>query len=264
MNTPLLPVISLTTLILLPVCESIAKPSTHSLDTTQENVVDTGDQARSEDRRADGAQRGGRRGPGPGNAVAAPVPDIDPNSLEVYKAIDGVELNAHIFNPEGHSSGDSRPVMVFLHGGALRFGSPTEGYELAERFIPDGVVVISAEYRLLGTNAETVDQLVSDTKSIIRWTRENADRLGIDPEKVLVSGHGSGAYLTMLAVVLDEHDDPLDNLAISAMPDSVIFWSLLTTRRDNPRSSMVPEGYTMADFSAPEVCLLYTSDAADD
>lgn len=254
MNKVVLPLISFAIIVLLSACGSTSQ-SPAVTAAPPESVAETGDAAAQANRRPDGPPAGGR-GPGPatgpGSGEGAPVPDIDPTALEVYKTIDGVELNAHIFNPEGHSSNDSRPVLIFLHGGALRFGDPTEGYRLAEYFNPKGVVVISASYRLIGSDAETVDQLVSDTKSLTRWTRENADRLGIDPNKIQFSGHGTGAYLAMLGVLLEGHNAPSDNLTISARPDSVVFWSLVTTRRDNPQNSIIPEGYTMADFSAPE------------
>ena len=222
-----------------------------------DTAIETGDQPTSENRRPNGppgagAGPGSGRGPGPSGGVQVPVPDITPSALAVYKTLGELELNAHIFNPEGHSADDSRPVIIFLHGGALRFGDPTEGYRLAEYFNPMGVVVISAEYRLIGTDAETVDQLVADTKSLTRWTREQANRLGINPENIMFSGHGTGAYLAMLGTLLEGHNAPSDNLMVSAVPDSVVFWSLVTTRRDNPQNSIVPEGYTMADFSAPE------------
>lgn len=246
--------ISLVTLILLSACES-STSQTYVAEVASEQIPESANEAEASINSPNGPPAGGMgmgMGMGPSAGVQVPVPDIDPSAIEVYKTVNGIKLNAHIFNPEDHSSSDARPVMIFLHGGALRFGDPTEGYGLAEYFNPKGVVVISAEYRLIGTNAETVDQLVADTKSLTRWTRENADSLGIDPEKILFSGHGTGAYLTMLGVLLDGHNEPSDNLIISAMPNSVVFWSLVTTRRNNPQNSILPEGYTMADFSAPE------------
>lgn len=259
MNKVFLVPLSFAILLLLAACGS-ATQSTSDKSAAEVSAETPENQARppraeqgSANLRPDGPPGGGRgAGPGPAGGVQVPVPDISPSALEVYKTIEGVELNAHIFNPEGHSSSRSRPVLIFLHGGALRFGDPTEGYRIAEYFNHIGVVVISAEYRLIGTDAETVDQLVSDTKSLTRWIRENSDRLGIDPEKVQFSGHGTGAYLGMLGVLLEGHNAPSDNMTVSAMPDSVVFWSLVTTRRNNPQNSILPEGYTMADFSAPE------------
>lgn len=207
---------------------------------------------------AGGMGAGGMGGPpGAGGMGAppaeAPIPDIDPSLVEVYKTVDGVELSAHVFNPEGHSADSSAPALIYFHGGGLRRGSPTGGYEVAERFVPEGMVVISPQYRLLENNAESLDQIVADAKSVVRWTRENADRLGVKPDQIIASGHSAGGYLSMVTGVIPGLDEAGEDASVSSVPNAVVLWSSTPSRRDNAENSMVPEGRTMAEFSAPEV-----------
>lgn len=207
-------------------------------------------------------QGGDGMGPPPADGMGAPpagmgappaeqVPDIEPALVEVFKTIGDIELSAHVFNPEGHSAESSAPAMIFYHGGGFRRGSATQGYEIAERFIPEGVVVVAAEYRLLQTNTETLDTIVADAKSLVRWVRENADRLGVDPDRIVTSGHSAGSYLAMATAIVPGFEEASEDASISSVPNAMVLWSSTESRRDNPENSMVPEGYTIEDFSAP-------------
>src|SRR5690606_40079937 len=40
---------------------------------------------------------------------------------------------------------------------------------------------------------------IHDTKAAIRWTRANADRLGIDADKIAVAGYSAGGMLALMA-----------------------------------------------------------------
>ena len=192
---------------------------------------------------------------GGGPAPQEPATDITPNLIATYKTIGDLELQAHIFNAQGPStennrSEDKSASLVFLHGGALRRGSPTQGYEFAEQFTPLGVAVVAVQYRLLDTNAETLDQILADAKSAIRWLRQNSEDLGIDPDRIVLAGHSAGAYLTLTTGVVPAFDEASEDADVSSMPNALIPWSAIVTRNDDPENSIVPEGLQMADFSA--------------
>lgn len=175
-------------------------------------------------------------------------PLIEPSSIETYKAVGDSELSAHLFNPEGHTTDDSRAVLIFMHGGGMRGGSPQQGYDLAARLIPEGISVVSIQYRLLDTPDRTLDEIISDAKSSVRWLRENASDLGYDPDRIVISGHSAGAYLALTTGVIDKFDESSENLDISSIPNQMILWSVPVSRSDNPENSMVPEGYSIDDF----------------
>jgi acetyl esterase len=191
---------------------------------------------------------------GPPGAPGGPPPQGqtlagEPDQILTYKEVEGIALQAHIFNPEGTSDARGSAALVFLHGGGLRQGSPAQGYEFAERFSAEGLAVVSIQYRLLGTNAETLDQLVADGKSAIRWLRENSDELGIDPDRIAMMGHSAGASLTLTTSVVPAFDEESENAEISSMPNAIVAWSPTITRSDDPENSIVAEGMLMEDLS---------------
>ncbi len=102
-----------------------------------------------------------------------------------------------LFMPEGI---DDAPVLVFFHGGALTAGNKSAGEALATRFVPQGVGIVSANYRLSPGVMHPAH--TQDAAAAFAWVVENIERYGGDPERVFVSGHSAGAYLAAL-VALD-------------------------------------------------------------
>lgn len=104
------------------------------------------------------------------------------------------------------TSGPTRPVMVWLHGGAFLFGAGSDPlYDGSRLARENGVVVVTINYRLgaLGYLAhpslrdhETgacgnwglLDQIAA-----VRWVRENASAFGGDPDNITIFGESAGA-----------------------------------------------------------------------
>lgn len=183
--------------------------------------------------------QGGAMGPPPDESS-----DLSPTSKVTYKSVEGKDLQLHIFNPEGHNAGDARPALVFYHGGGFRFGNPQAGYDLSERLNPKGVVLIAPDYRLIDRDDRTLDQIMSDAKSSVRYIRANADALGIDPDKIVASGHSAGAYLAAVNGFFDGFDEPGEDTALSAQANAMILWSMGTERAGRN----IGEGRTEDDY----------------
>lgn len=187
----------------------------------------------------------GNRAPPPQEPESDSVPDL----ITTYKRVGETELSAHIFYPEGHSLDDETPVLLFMHGGGLRRGSPSQGYAFADRFTPEGVAVVSVQYRLLDDTGTKLNHIIADAKSAVRWLREHANELGMDPQRIAMFGHSAGAFLVLSTGVLPILDEASENSDVSSVPNALIPWSSVTTRRDDPENSMVPAGMTMQDMS---------------
>jgi acetyl esterase/lipase len=116
-----------------------------------------------------------------------------------------------IFMPEGATDA---PVIVFFHGGALQYGDKSHGEVLAMRFVPEGVGIASANYRL--SPAVMHPAHIQDAAAAFAWAVKNIERYGGDPERVYVSGHSAGAYLATLMALdpahLALHDLKLDTI----------------------------------------------------
>ncbi|MGA0600979.1 carboxylesterase/lipase family protein [Caulobacter sp. KR2-114] len=98
------------------------------------------------------------------------------------------------------------PVMVWIHGGAFRFGSGSARIYDGAPFARDGVILVSLNYRLgaLGwfahpalTRAASPDEpLVNyglmDQIAALRWVQHNIAAFGGDPANVTVFGESAG------------------------------------------------------------------------
>lgn len=154
------------------------------------------------------------------DAIAA---DLEPTRNVVYKSIGDRELHLHIFNPAGHKKTDRRAAIVVIHGGGWTGGTPRWFYPISEHFAKLDVVGISIEYRLLKKGSGiTVFDCLKDGRSAIRYVREHADELGIDPSRVIAAGGSAGGHVAAGTALFESVNEPGDNLQISAVPNALV------------------------------------------
>ena len=123
--------------------------------------------------------------------------------VEIYKTIDGIQLEAHIFFPPDHKQSEMHPAFVFFHGGGWFEGEPENGYRLSEHWASRGMVAVAFEYRLADFDSVSPSECVTDAKSAIRWLRIHAQELGIDPDKIVVTGGSAGGHLAISTAMLE-------------------------------------------------------------
>jgi acetyl esterase/lipase len=92
---------------------------------------------------------------------------------------------------------EKRTAVLQLHGGGFRGGAKENLSANCRQFAERGYVAVASQYRLVH-QAQWPSQ-IEDVKAAVRWTRSNADRLGIDPEKIAVAGYSAGATLSLVA-----------------------------------------------------------------
>lgn len=114
----------------------------------------------------------------------------------VYKTVDGVPIHADVYRA---SPTEPRPVLMWIHGGALIMGS-REGlpaYQL-ERYLAAGLTVVSIDYRLAPETK--MPAIIEDVRDAYAWIlREGPALFGLDGERVAVAGHSAGGYLTLMS-----------------------------------------------------------------
>lgn len=104
-----------------------------------------------------------------------------------------------VYDAAGAADGPSgeRPCLVWMHGGAFIAGNldmPEADWtsrELAQRA---GAVVVSVDYRLCNDGVH-YPVPHDDVVAAVRWARQSAAELGIDPGRVSVGGASAGANL---------------------------------------------------------------------
>lgn len=131
-------------------------------------------------------------------------------------------LNIEVYTPKGDQA-KGRPCIVFYFGGAwaskMKQGFNVFSSELAMR----GYVAINGDYRVGFDKAnlvalcvgnpdrdmrEAMFRGVQDTKALIRHLRANAEKYGIDPDKIYVAGGSAGGGNALGAAYMDDKDVP--------------------------------------------------------
>jgi acetyl esterase/lipase len=113
-----------------------------------------------------------------------------------YKYVEGHAIKADVYRPPDNRV---RPVILFLHGGALIFGDRT-GIRNAQlgRYLKEGFVVVSIDYRLAPETK--LPGIIEDLRDAYRWVRTDGRELfHADPKRIAVVGHSAGGYLTLSA-----------------------------------------------------------------
>jgi para-nitrobenzyl esterase len=121
-------------------------------------------------------------------------------------------LFLNVYTPDSGDHRQLRPVMVWIHGGALVFGE-SDDYD-PTLLVQDGVIVVTINYRLgaLGflahpafaaektdpdhdhdTDANSAgDYGLMDQQLALRWVRDNIVFFGGDPQNVTIFGESAG------------------------------------------------------------------------
>ena len=115
----------------------------------------------------------------------------------------GRDLKCDVFTPPGESDG-KRPAILLVHGGAWKLGDRKQLRGYGFLIGREGYVCVASEYRL-SEEAQWPAQL-HDVKAALRWMRANADDLGIDPDRIAISGASSGGHMGLIAAATA--DDP--------------------------------------------------------
>jgi acetyl esterase/lipase len=95
-----------------------------------------------------------------------------------------------------------RPAILWMHGGGFRTGNDkTQRYivEMANRFAKRGYVCLSINYRVRENPRDditgTISDALEDAMEGLNWLRENSNKLGIDPSKIVIGGGSAGGIL---------------------------------------------------------------------
>ena len=139
----------------------------------------------------------------------------------VYKTSAGEKQQMEIYFPSNHDPAKKKvPGMIMFHGGAWVGGSLKEFRRTCAYFASRGLVCATANYQMLKMSKQEARKLppgesfkrvcVTDAKSAIRWYKQNAEKLGIDPDRIITGGTSAGGHISALATMSPHLDDPKD------------------------------------------------------
>lgn len=144
-----------------------------------------------------------------------------------------VELHMDVYSPKDDSE-NKRAAVLVMHGGAFAAGNKADmdqqSVTYCDSLAARGFVAISVQYRLgIATKIEnkvlSIDSLdfsrsvyrgIQDVRAAVRYVRSNADKLGIDKDRIYLLGNSAGAILALENIYMDKaseippvaHDSP--------------------------------------------------------
>lgn len=136
-----------------------------------------------------------------------------------------VELELHVFKPDGWQASDRRPAIVFFFGGGWINGTPEQFYNQSRDLAELGLVAVSAEYRIRSKHGTPPQACVEDGKSAVRYLRKHAAALGIDPNRIAAGGGSAGGHVAACTGVIKGFDAPGEDLAISSVPNLMVLFN---------------------------------------
>lgn len=95
-----------------------------------------------------------------------------------------------LFLPDGVAR---PPLHMFFHGGYWRSGEKERYSYVAEGLLPAGAAAAIVEYALVP--GVDMDELVRQCRAAVSWVASRAGELGIDRERIFVSGHSAGGHI---------------------------------------------------------------------
>ncbi|MDX6645185.1 MAG: hypothetical protein QOK40_912 [Miltoncostaeaceae bacterium] len=200
-------------------------------------------------------------------------------SHQMYTGHGGASLALDVFVPSGEETG--RPAVLVLHGGSWRGGSRRDVEKLAIAAAGQGFVVVNAEYGLDARPAFPAELL--DVRAAIRWIRQHAGDLDVDPERVGALGVSAGGHLAALAGVIGSGpltggsrlgavvtwSAPMNLLSLTGYAPSpeVVLWDLVLTDVLGCRRTVCPDRYIafspVTHVTADDPPILIANELAD-
>ena len=125
------------------------------------------------------------------------------------------DLKMDIYDPQ--MSGE-KPVLLYVHGGGFSGGSrdSQDIVKFAEKVAAEGFMVVSISYRLtmkgvgFGCDVPANDKIQTfasaalDAARATAYLLENAGKLGIDPEQIVICGSSAGAETVLHLAYWDD------------------------------------------------------------
>lgn len=154
--------------------------------------------------------------------------EFEPDKQIVFKKFEKDPLELNVFLPEGWSADDKRPAIVFFFGGGWVGGNPAQFFPHSRYLASRGMVAISAQYRTRGSHGTPPVDCVRDGKSAVRWVRQHAGELGVDPGRVAAGGGSAGGHVAATTGVIDGLDEQGEELSVSSKPDALVLFNPAT------------------------------------
>jgi len=143
----------------------------------------------------------------------------------IYKKVDKTSLELIVHYPSGWKETDQRPAIVFFFGGGWTIGNVKQFDSQAEYLASRGMVAACADYRVKSRQGVTPDKCVEDAKSAVRWLRQNAGKLGLDPNRIVAAGGSAGGHIAACTAFTEGLDANGEDTKTSSKPAALVLFN---------------------------------------
>lgn len=108
------------------------------------------------------------------------------------------------------ASGATNPAIIFAHGGQWQRGHAAATSAWAEAALSHGVSFVAVTFPMIPD--VRLPDIVDHVTALVRHMREHADDYGVDPTRLCIAGHSSGAHLAASVLVRLANEGDLDGI----------------------------------------------------
>jgi acetyl esterase/lipase len=161
----------------------------------------------------------------------------------VFATPGGESLHADVYLPEPAAPA---PVVIAIHGGGWKVGSRDSYRHLGHLLAGRGYAVVAIDYRLVRKDENRYPAAVDDVRDALRYVREHAAELNVDPARVVLMGDSAGGHLAAL-VGLTERPQVKAVVGIFGVYDLAAQWQHDLPSRPNDNITAIFLGASLVD-----------------
>jgi len=148
-----------------------------------------------------------------------------PSKSFIYKKAKQADLEMIVYYPPHWKETDKRPGIVFFFGGGWTNGTIKAFEPQATYLASRGMVAACADYRVKSRQGVTPKECVEDAKSAVRWLRQNAAKLGVDPDRIVAAGGSAGGHIAACTAFTPGLETQGEEMKISSKPNALVLFN---------------------------------------
>jgi acetyl esterase/lipase len=194
---------------------------------------------------------------------------VPPGKEYVYKTTNGKQQKMEIYFPKDFDPTKEKvPGVLLFHGGGWSGGDLNQFRYACEYLAKRGLVAATANYymhseaekKALSKDTSRKRVCVTDAASALRWFKQHAPDLGIDPNRIVIGGASAGGHIALLSTIQNDLDDPADPKGIDKSVKGYLFFCSAFTADEKDNDKTVDAFANLKPGIAPSLFLFGEKD----
>jgi acetyl esterase len=163
------------------------------------------------------------------------------------------DLQLDVYSPV--KAEKAMPAIILFHGGSWVTGKKDQMAWQCKYFAEQGMVAITADYRLLDKDTTRKDICIMDARSAVRWVKTHGKELHIDTNRIVLGGASAGGHLATMVALGTAFSDPIDDQQIGTRAIALVLFNPAYSLSE--KASLEP--YALIDQPVPPTILFFGS-----